>query len=81
MRGATQKKVPDYSTVDQKSVSLQQEVLHFLEPRKKVFCHPFRGRGKELVGGGQGKQKRYNFTAEHARLVRWCEQGRISHLR
>lgn len=37
---------------------------------------------KELwEGGEQRKQKRYNFTAEHARLVFQHEQGEISHLR
>lgn len=37
---------------------------------------------KELwEGEEQRKQKRYNFTAEHARLVFQHEQGEISHLR
>ena len=53
----------------------------FLKLRKKAFCHPVGGWGEKSVGGGWREQKRYNFTAEHARLVLRCERGRISHLR
>lgn len=47
-----------------------QYFFEFVMQRKKLW-----------EGGEQRKQKRYNFTAEHARLVFQHEQGEISHLR
>lgn len=54
---AKKKTAPDYSAVEQNDFSSQQEVPHFFEAKEKAFCHPVRGRGKELVGGGGGSRK------------------------
>lgn len=70
------REVPDYSAEVQDGFTLQN-AAHILKVRKRLF---FEGRGKELQRG-QRKQKRYNFTAEHARLVFRRERERISHLR
>lgn len=50
-------------------------------PKKKAFGHRVRGKGKGAGGTGWREQKRYNFTAEHARSVPRNVQERISHLR
>lgn len=61
MRGETQKKVPDYSTVDQKSVSLQQEVLHFLEAKEKSVLPSFQGTGEGAGGRGAEEAEKIQF--------------------
>lgn len=79
---ATQKKATDYSVVEQEQLHLTTggAVVSQVSQGKSILpsC---RRTGEGAGGRSRREQKRYNFTAEHARLVLQCEQGRISHLR
>lgn len=64
-----QKKESGYSAVEQSDFTSRQETLFYTQYWVKE------------AGGGRGGQQRYNFTAEHARLLLRRERGRISHLK